>query len=169
MKKISNKYYRWLIELTLILIVLSSIQWWMTRDAVKGVAPEFKGLLLNDKVYDSETIDKPMLIYFWATWCPICSVTSPNINSLYQEDNKDYEIITIAMQSGNPSEIKAYLNENEFSFPVLNDTFGELANKFRVKGVPTFYILDKNRNVVSVERGYTSELGLRFRLWWAAR
>ncbi len=40
--------------------------------------------------------NKPILLHFWATWCPTCKFEAPNIEKV----SKDYEVITIAVQSG---------------------------------------------------------------------
>ena len=57
------------------------------------------------------------------------------------------------------------MQDNQLIFPVLLDTSGELATSFGVKGVPASFILDPNGEITFVESGYTTELGLRVRLW----
>ena len=57
------------------------------------------------------------------------------------------------------------MQDNQLTFPVMLDTSGELAQSFGVKGVPASFILDTNGEITFVESGYSSELGLRVRLW----
>jgi hypothetical protein len=69
------------------------------------------------------------------------------------------------MQSGREPEVKAYLQEHELGFTTINDPKGKISSAWRVNGVPTSYILDKDRHVKFVSIGYTPEFSLRLRLW----
>jgi alkyl hydroperoxide reductase subunit AhpC len=55
--------------------------------------------------------------------------------------------------------------ENQLTFPVMLDNNGELAQTFGLKGVPASFILSPNGEIKFVETGYSTELGLRLRLW----
>ena len=107
--------------------------------------------------------DKPILIHFWATWCPTCKLEASNIEQL----SKDYEVLTIAVNSGSTKEIKKYMKENNLTFKFINDANSSIAKKFNISAFPTTFIYDKDKNLVSSEVGYTSTLGLYLRMWWA--
>lgn len=81
--------------------------------------------------------------------------------------SEDHEVITVAMNSGNDMEITAYLEEQGLSFPVVVDEHGLIAERFGVKGVPTSFIIDPDGSIDFTEVGFTTELGLRTRLWLA--
>ncbi len=53
------------------------------------------------------------------------------------------------------------------SFPVLNDPDGAIAAHWGVRGVPASFIVDGAGQIRFVEVGYTTEIGLRLRLWLA--
>jgi thiol-disulfide isomerase/thioredoxin len=103
------------------------------------------------------------VIHFWATWCPVCKLEQSNIESI----SKDHPVITIAMQSGNNSELSQFMREEILSFNVINDNDGLLSRKYNIKGVPVSFIVNEDNKIEFVEVGYTTELGLRMRLWWA--
>ena len=105
--------------------------------------------------------NKPILIHFWATWCPTCSLESSNI----QKISKDYELITIAVKSDS-IEIKKYMQDNNLNFKVVNDVDGTLARKFKISAYPTTFIYNKNKELVFSEVGYTSTIGLWLRMFW---
>lgn len=111
------------------------------------------------------TIDneKPILIHFWATWCPTCKVEASNINTIA----KDYQVITIAVKSGSNDEIQSYLSENDLDYITINDKTAKLAQKFQISAYPTTFIYDKNKELIFSEVGYTSTWGLWIRMWWA--
>ena len=74
-------------------------------------------------------------------------------------------MISVASWSEGEAEVKSYMQENGLTFPVLLDESGQLAQSFGLKGVPASFILSPGGEIKFVESGYTTELGLRFRLW----
>ena len=143
---------------------------------VLNLVSYFKGLDLNKEKFSIQSFelidgsnyeiknDKTLLVNFWATWCPICALEEQNIENL----SKDFEVITIATQSGSNEEIEKYLKDKNLSFKVVNDEFGLLSGEFNVKAFPTTFIYDKNKNLKFTEVGYTSTFGLKLRLWWSS-
>ncbi len=160
----NNKYYRWLVELTLILIVLFAVRFWMQRDVVSGTAPNISQVMLDGQYFDLYQNNKrPILVHFWATWCPVCKLEQSNIENIA----KDYPVITIAMQSGDNKELSQFMRQEKLSFKVVNDESGNLSRTYNIRGVPVSFIINKENKIEFVEVGYTTELGLRMRLWWA--
>lgn len=160
----NNKYYRWFAELTLILIVIFSVRLWVQRDIVSGIAPNISAVMLNGQHFDLyKNKDRPLLVHFWATWCPVCKLEQSNIDSI----SKDKNLITVAMQSGNNDEIAQFMQKEKLAFKVINDESGILSRIYKIKGVPVSFIINKDNKIEFVEVGYTTELGLRLRLWWA--
>lgn len=107
--------------------------------------------------------NKPILIHFWATWCPICSVESSNIESI----SNHYDVLTVAVKSGNWTELEEYTKKRDLSFKIINDENGDIATQFNISIFPTTIIFDKDAKVIFYEVGYTSNLGLMFRMWYA--
>jgi len=104
-------------------------------------------------------------VYFWASWCGICKLEQGVINSI----QKDWPVITVAMQSGKAADIQAYLQEHQLDWLVVPDPDGSLAQRYGVRGVPSSFILDKDGVIRFQEAGYTTTLGMRARLWAAQR
>mgnify|MGYP001089470752 CR=1 FL=1 len=162
--RFSNKYYRWIVEITLILIVVLAVRIWVQRDAISGVAPNISAFTLNGQHFElHQEKARPILLHFWATWCPVCKLEQSNIENL----SKKYSVMTVAMQSGDNEELKAFMQKEKLSFKVINDEAGLLSHAYDIKGVPVSIIINKENNIEFVEVGYTTELGLRLRLWWA--
>ena len=162
--KLNKKYYRWFIELTLILVVISVVRFWQQRDVVSGIAPNMNAVMLNTQYFELyQNNNRPILVHFWATWCPVCKLEQSNIENI----SKDHPVITIAMQSGNDEELRQFMKEEKLSFNVINDKNGILSDSYNIKGVPVSFIINKENKIEFIEVGYTTELGLRMRLWWA--
>jgi len=81
---------------------------------------------------------------------------------------KEYQVITIALSSGNQKEVQRYLQENDYQFPVLNDPDGKISQAWGVSLTPTFFIINSQGKVSSVTTGISSAWGLKIRLWLAA-
>jgi peroxiredoxin len=131
---------------------------------VSGTVPEFQGNLLNGESY-ALLADKrrPLLIHFWASWCPMCELEQGSIQSI----SDDHAVFTIAMQSGEAEEVIAYMQQEKLQFPVINDPDGIVAQRFGVRAVPSSFVIDENNNIMFRETGFTTETGLRLRLWLA--
>ena len=162
----TKKHWRsWLVYILLFLVVMQAANWWKTRDAASGNLSEFTGELMDGSVFTiSEFAGKPVLFHFWATWCPICELENDTIQSISQ----DYHVISIASWSEGEAEVNTYLQNNQLTFPVMLDNSGMLAQSFGLKGVPTSFILDPDGEITFVETGYSTEIGLRLRLWLSA-
>ncbi|MBL4730556.1 MAG: protein disulfide oxidoreductase [Sulfurimonas sp.] len=118
-------------------------------------------LLHNNEYVQNDT--KPLLVHFWATWCPTCRVEAPNIQYL----SKYYEVLTIAVKSGSDKEIQVWMDENKYDFNVVNDSSSLIASNYKIGVFPTSLIYDKNKSLVFSDVGYTSTWGLFLRMWWA--
>ncbi len=119
--------------------------------------------LFNNTIYTMEK-DEPLLIHFWATWCPTCKMEVDNI----QRISKHYNVLTFAVKSGSDYDIYQYMQERGLDFPVVNDKDGSFAQEFHINAYPTTFIYDKNHNLIFSEVGYTSSIGLYLRMLWAS-
>ncbi len=116
---------------------------------------------LGDTGADVIDPNKPTLVKFWASWCPLCLGTLAETEE-WRTDPKfaDLNVITVASPG--------HLNEkedNDFStwyagvqadypkLPVLSDPSGELINKLGVQVYPSWAILDKKGNLVHLVKG----------------
>ncbi|MDX3960225.1 protein disulfide oxidoreductase [Aliarcobacter skirrowii] len=144
------------------IVVINLVSYYKSLDLNKNKLEIRSFELLDGTNYEIEK-DKPLLIHFWATWCPICALEEQNIETI----SKDYQVITIATQSGSSEEIKEYLEKNNLSFKVVNDDLATLSREFNIKAFPTTFIYDKNQNLKFSEVGYSSTFGLKLRLWWS--
>jgi len=160
-----KKWLRFTLEIAIIIAIVFAIRVWQQRNLVEGIAPQFQRVLLDGKAVSLEDFNgKPVLIHFWAEWCPFCKLEEGSISRI----QKDWPVLTVAYQSGSKTDVINHMKERNISnWPTIVDQDGHLAELFGVKGVPTSIILDGKGNIRFTEIGLTSEWGLRFRLWWS--
>lgn len=150
----------------LLFVVANAISFFRSPEIADKNLPEINTLLTDEELYSTlDYAGKPLLIHFWATWCPTCKLEAANIQSLSQE----YSVLTIAVKSGSDEKINRYLKEHALDFKVINDSQGLLSQQFSVPAFPTTFIYDKEGKLSFTEVGYTSTWGLYLRMWWAGR
>lgn len=161
----SSKWRSYALNAVLIVVVVAGIRLWQQRDMVSGAAPVLKGVTLTQTLYELPAHpDKPTLVHFWATWCPICRTEQGTIAAIA----RDYpNTITVAMNSGLTNEVAQYMKEQGIAFLTLNDPDGSISAAWGVHAVPASFIIAPDGKIQFVEVGYTTEMGLRLRLWWA--
>ena len=148
-----------IIGLIAIFILSNAISYLRKPDLQSTQLPQVEVTLLDGSTYKLNT-GKPRVIHFWATWCKICKLEAQNIETL----SKHYEVLTIAVNSGDNANIEAYLKERDLSYKVLNDTDGSWAKQFKVELFPTTFIYGKTGELKFTEVGYTTTAGLLARL-----
>lgn len=108
----------------------------------------------------SEYRGKTVFLNFWATWCPPCRGEMPHIEDLYKEYNKNKdEVVILGVASpnlgneGSEEDIKEFLSQNKYSFPVVMDKDGSLAYQYGISAFPTTFIIDKDGYVTQYVPG----------------
>ena len=171
MKKTETKSERWKKQLqswgTLLafaLVLMLVVEAFLTRETVGTMAPAIDTTTLNGERFSLQQFrGEPAVVHFWATWCPVCELEQGMVNTLANE----VPMITVAMQSGTPEEVRDYLKQQGVAYLVVNDERSWFSNQYSVKAVPASFILDSEGRVRFATRGYTTGWGLRIRLWLA--
>ena len=162
-----KNWKKWVLEALAIIAVVVAVQLWQGRGLPEGPAPALAGTGIDGKPLGlAETLraanGKPVLVVFWATWCPVCEAEDGNIQSI----SRDQPVLSVAMQSEG---VARHLRERELAFATIDDPNGALAAAWNVRGVPSHFIVDGAGNVRFRVVGYATTWGLRARLWWAEK
>ncbi len=99
---------------------------------------------------------KIVYLDFWASWCQPCrkSFTWMNkMQSLY--GSEDFKIIAINLDESRTKANK-FLQQIPANFEVAFDPQGTTAEAYKVKAMPSSYLIDKNGNVVHANLGFRS-------------
>lgn len=149
----------------ILIAILYIFNLYQTRN-MPDIAPALYSQLISGESVELSQMNNgsPVLIYFWGSWCPICSYTSSTVTEL----SREYQVITIALSSGSEEQVFSYLKKNKYHFPVINDPDGIISQKWGVFVTPSFFIINSHGEISSVTTGISSEWGLRFRLWLAS-
>ncbi len=118
-------------------------------------APDFTMQNLQGKdVKLSSLRGRPVMINFWATWCPPCRSEIPTIAQMYNDTHHDglYEIVGVATQSDR-STIEAFSKEFGMNFPLISDADGKATTLYHVLPIPTTFFIDKDGIVRNIQTG----------------
>lgn len=160
----SGRLKGWLVNIALILVIFAGIQWWKTRPLASGTAPTLEGVTLDGEPIDLTAMrGAPVMVHFWASWCPICKAMDGTVESIA----KDHQVVTVAMESGDPDAVRRSMARDGLDFIVVPDPYGKIAGRWGVPGVPATFILDGEGAISASTIGFSTEPGLRARLWAA--
>ena len=149
-------------DLAVIAAIVLAVRAYQQRNLPSGPAPDLVGTDLGgSRVALEHYRGKPVMVHFWATWCGVCKAEQPNIDAVAG----DLPVVSIASRSGDAREVAAYVREHEIVPRVILDPDGALAKRFGVAAFPTTFIVDGRGEIQHAEVGYTTELGLRARMW----
>ncbi len=128
---------------------------------------------IKENIYDYKLVDtygksidfsnykgEPLVVHFWATWCPTCKLEASNIDDL----SNTYNVVSIAVTSGDNNEINSFMQKHQLSYKVISDVNGDLAKKFNISAYPTTLIYTKKGKLKFAEVGYSTTVGLKARL-----
>lgn len=134
---------------------------------VGNMAPDFHLNNLEGKpVSLSELRGKVVLINFWATWCPFCRAERPVLQQIYNDwQSKGLVVLTIDIIGSTPSEtaanIATFMQNNNYSFPVLLDVNMQVTKSYNIKNTPTTFLIDKAGIIREVRVGaYPSQAAM---------
>jgi len=148
----------------IIFVVSNALSYIRKPDLQSSQLPTISAPLSNGEVFNSNAFkNRPLMIHFWATWCPVCKREAGNIQTV----SEYYNVLTIAVKSGSNEEINRYLKEQGVDYRVINDINSKWANLYSVGVFPTTFIYNAEGTIAFTEVGYTSTLGLLARMWWA--
>jgi len=171
-KNLRTRWKNHLGTLALVLAVVFGVQVWQTRNVPTGPAPELAFTLIQPNGSRIDTTlaswraqhpGQPVALHFWAEWCPICRTEEHSITRVA----RDWPVLTVAMQSGPTDAVARVLAKRELPWATAIDTRGALAQTLGFRAVPAFVVVDADGRLRNASVGYTSEIGMRLRLWWA--
>ncbi len=130
---------------------------------VGHTAPDFKTKTLDGKYISlSDYKDKVVLIEFWATWCPPCRASIPEMETLHKKFiDQDFVLIGVNVDEGEnvTDRVRAFVNQYNVTYTIVLDNEGRASRKYGVMSIPAIYLLDRNHKIVKKYLGFSPGLG----------
>ncbi len=129
------------------------------------IAPGFSLQDIQGKTVSlSDFKGKVVFIDFWATWCPPCRISSPEvekIHHLYQ--GKNVQVLGLSVDE-DPEDVRRYVERKKIGYPVLLAGDSDASQAYGVDGIPHFALVDQEGRLVRAWNGYAPGYGRDWRL-----
>lgn len=119
-----------------------------------GAAPGFDLADTSGKAVSlSDFRGRPVILSFWATWCPACKEELPVLDRLYRRyKNQGLMVLAVSIDEGGRKAVLPYLASHPLSFPVLLGD-EKTSRRYGVAGLPVLFIVGPDGRVVRKYQG----------------
>ena len=127
------------------------------QEPLENLAPDFAMLDWNGDVVElSDLVGKPIVLNFWASWCPPCKAEMPDFEEAYKKYGDRVHFIMLNLTDGYSETIdtaKAHVNSSGYTFPVYFDVSGAGGYYYDVQAIPQTCFINSRGQLVSTSVG----------------
>jgi len=116
------------------------------------------------RFYDIVADGKPVVLNFWASWCPACRNEKPGFEKVYRDRGGEVRFVMLGLADGVRETVETgrrYIEEGGFTLPVYFDTLREGALAYGIRFLPTTVFIDGDGYVATFAQGMVDEESLR--------
>jgi thiol-disulfide isomerase/thioredoxin len=135
--------------LTLVLVVLAGVAvktWFFPHEIdlkKENLLPVVATFVQGQAPPDGE----PVLLEFWATWCPPCRESIPHLNSIYEQYHpKGLNVVGFSIED--PETVKEFMHEVPIKYPVALDPQMRYTTALNVRPIPYAFLVNRAGKVV---------------------
>jgi thiol-disulfide isomerase/thioredoxin len=163
----TRRLTRLLLESVVVVAIVAGVQAWRARDLLpageRTAAPPFELEDLGGRTWNAASLaGKTTVLYFFAPWCGVCAASSPQLRWFDRWAGDDVQIVMVALDWSSETELAEYAARHELALPILAGG-AQMASDYRVRGYPTYYVIDRSGRIARRDTGYTTAPGLWLR------
>ncbi|MCL2232641.1 MAG: TlpA family protein disulfide reductase [Treponema sp.] len=107
---------------------------------------------------------KPVVLNFWASWCPSCRMETPGFDRVYRDRGDEVRFVMLNLTDGVRETVQSgqrYIQEGGFVLPVYFDTLQEGLITYGIRFIPVTLFIDREGYVITSMQGAVDEVTLR--------
>ena len=115
----------------------------------QAIAPSWQLLSQNGENITLEQYkNKPVILHFWATWCPYCKKLQPKLVALQKQyQDSGVEIVSVSFNEEDDAKPQDEIHARGYDF--ITAVHGEqVAALYQVKGTPTTFFINRSGQVI---------------------
>jgi cytochrome c biogenesis protein CcmG, thiol:disulfide interchange protein DsbE len=123
-------------------------------------APDFTLTMVNGETFAlSDHRGTPVVLNFWATWCPPCRAELPELEAASRRYQG--QVVIVGVDQAEPaSTVQAFAQQMGLTFPLPLDTSAQVSRLYRVRSLPTTYFIDREGIIREMQIGALTEATL---------
>ncbi|MBZ5729097.1 MAG: redoxin domain-containing protein [Acidobacteriia bacterium] len=111
-------------------------------------APDFElKTIEGERVHLAELRGHPVLLSFWASWCGPCRRELPEVARLH-EQFKGRGLVVLGINDEGKGTARKFADKNGLPFPTVDDSGGKAHRLYRVRAIPSVFLIDGEGKVV---------------------
>lgn len=126
-----------------------------------GMAPDFVLKDIEGKdIQLSGYKGKMVVLEFWATWCPPCKATIPELIAVQEKyAGKGLVVLGVSIDEGGDLSLKlsAFSKEHKINYPILIGS-EEVSRSYGVMSIPATFLIGKDNKIITAYKGYVDNL-----------
>jgi thiol-disulfide isomerase/thioredoxin len=102
---------------------------------------------------------KGKIVYldFWASWCVPCRKSFPWMNAIKRQYQQQGLVVMSVNLDADAELAKNFLQQTPADFAIIYDAKGSLAKKFKLKGMPSSYLFNRQGKLINVHVGFNDK------------
>jgi len=128
-------------------------------------APDFTMLdIYSNELQFYDFLGKPIVLNFWATWCPNCVAEMPYFEKLYNKMGDEVHFVKVNLLDGDREtrgRVNTFMATYGYTFPLFFDATGEASGVYGVRSIPLTFFIDAEGYLVAMTQGQIGEAQLR--------
>ena len=125
-----------------------------TKAETGAVAPPIVALGLHDEVVSlPEAPARLLILNFWSATCGMCVKELQEMQRLQAAHPQAVDILAVNIDGADSQTLQAVATRRELKVPVAADQLGVTAERYRVSGTPTSYLIGRDGKIVARQEG----------------
>ncbi len=160
---------RWIFFLVVAFAILAGAMSWLfefpsatTTSEATPPAPDFRlASLAGGRIGPSDFAGEVVVVDFWATWCTPCRLQATYLEQLHEElAGRGVRFLAVAAGEEEAT-VRRYVERTPFPYPVLLDPSSGVSQRYRILGLPTVMIVDRQGQISYLRTGISDPATLR--------